>query len=341
MNGTYLRVGLMIIASLGLAVGLVLFLGQNRVHDGLEFESYFGESVQGLDVGSPVKFRGVQLGQVSTIQLASAAYREAGDVQDPLHRQVVVRYAVDPKKLGTRDPDIAAAVRAGLRARLAAQGITGLAYVELDFVDPIRFPAQAVDWKPVRMVIPSMPSTISQFQDAAQALAAKLQNVDLVGIADSIQGLVEDSRAQLKEGDLKAVLSDAAATMRALKTGVDAADLAAVSADLRAALVAVRDLAGGPQSRELIAATTKTAERLSEATARLPALIASLEATVRRANAGTADLQAELVPILRDVRATAANLRDTTDTLRRYPAGTLLGGPPPREAPSARGAGGR
>ncbi len=341
MNGTYLRVGLMIVVSLGLAVGLVLFLGQNRVHDGLEFESYFTESVQGLDVGSPVKFRGVQLGQVTTILLASAAYREAGDVQDPAHRQVVVRYAVDPKKLGTRDPDIPAAVRAGLRARLAAQGITGLAYVELDFVDPMRFPAQAVDWTPGRMVIPSMPSTISQFQDAAQALAAKLQNVDLVGIANSIQGLVDEARTQLQGGDVKTALKDAAEMMRTLRAGVEAADLPGVSTDLRAALVAVRDLAGGPQSRELIAATTKTAERLSEATARLPALIASLESTVKRANNGTADLQAELVPILRDVRATAANLRDTTDTLRRYPAGSLLGGPPPREMPPARGTGGR
>jgi hypothetical protein len=62
---------------------------------------------------------------------------------------------------------------------------------------------------------------------------------------------------------------------------------------------------------------------------------------VKRANHGTADLQAQLTPILRDVRAVAANLRDTTDTLRRYPAGSLLGGPPPREAPPPPRQGGR
>jgi paraquat-inducible protein B len=331
MNAAYLRVGLMIVASLGLAVGLVLFLGQNRVHDGLEFESYFSESVQGLDVGSPVKLRGVQLGQVTDILLASAAYREVGNVEDPAHRVVVVRYAIDPRRLGSRDPDVAAAVKAGLRARLAAQGITGLAYVELDFVDPARFPPQRIDWTPQRPVIPSVPSTISQIQDAAQALATKLRDVDIAGMANAIETLANEARNQLSHGDLRTALRDAAAVMESVKQGVDAADIGALGQELRDTLAAVRELAGGPQSRELMAATTKTAERLSEAAARLPALITTLEATVKRANHGTADLQSQLTPILRDVRAIAANLRDTSETLRRYPAGSLLGGPPPRE----------
>ena len=65
MSGTYLRVGLMLVLSVALGIALVMFLGKNRVSDGLAFETYFVETVQGLDVGSPVKFRGVQLGQVS------------------------------------------------------------------------------------------------------------------------------------------------------------------------------------------------------------------------------------------------------------------------------------
>jgi hypothetical protein len=42
------------------------------------------------------------------------------------------------------------------------------------------------------------------------------------------------------------------------------------------------------------------------------------------------------VPLLRDLSATAANLRETTEALRQYPAGVLLGGPPPREKEPAR-----
>lgn len=92
MNFTHLRVGLMLLASLGLAVALVLFLSRNRVSDGLSFETYFSETVQGMDVGSPVRFRGVRLGQVTEMLLASAAYPEsAGSVQERHNRLVVVR----------------------------------------------------------------------------------------------------------------------------------------------------------------------------------------------------------------------------------------------------------
>ena len=331
MNATYLRVGLMLVASVALGVALVMFLGRGNVTGGIGYETYFRETVQGLDIGSPVRFRGVRLGQVTDIDLAAAAYpAQAADVQDAENRLVVVRFEVDPKRLG-RVPEYREAVAAGLRARLAAQGITGLLYLELDFVDPARFPVQPVTWQPKLAVIPSMPSTISQIQDAAQQLAAKLQDVDIARLATSVQGLVDDARRQLGDGELNQTLTEAAALMKVLRAGAEGADIPALATELRATVAAMRNLADGPQSRDLIAATTKSAERLGDAVTRLPALITSLEAAVRRVNNGTADAQAELLPALRDARAAAASLRETSETLRRNPSSVLLGAPPPRE----------
>ena len=330
MSGTYLRVGLMLVASVALAVGLVLFLGKSRVTDGVSYETYFSETVQGLDIGSPVKFRGVQLGQVSEIALVAAAYPDSpGSVRDVFSRMVMVRFEVDRAKLG-RFPSADDAITAGLRTRLAAQGITGLAYVELDFVDPERFPAIAMPWKADRPVIPSMPSTITQIQDAAQALAVRLKDIDIAELAASVQRLVNDGRRVLGSADLTQTLTEAAALLRALRAGAEAADVPGLVADLRQTVATFRNLADGPQSRELIVATTKAAERLGETVTRLPALIAGLEAAVRRVNNATTDAQSELLPALRDARAAAANLRDTSETLRRNPASILLGAPPPR-----------
>jgi paraquat-inducible protein B len=332
MSGTYLRVGLMLIASVALAVALVLFLGRNRVSDGVSYETYFQETVQGLDVGSPVKFRGVQLGQVTAIALVAATYPSAGgNVQVAFNRMVVVRFVVDPRKIG-QAPQTKAAVEAGLRVRLAAQGITGLAYLELDFIEPGRFPVTPVPWQTQLEVIPSMPSTISQFQDAAQQLATKLQGVDIPGLAKALQELIADAHRQLAGGELDSALGEASALLRSLRRGTDGADLPGLAAELREAVAAVRNLAGGQQSRDLLAATTKSAERLSESLARLPALLASLETATRRVNNGTADAQSELLPALRDARAAAASLREITETLRRYPA-SVLSAPPPRERP--------
>ena len=50
---------------------------------------------------------------------------------------------------------------------------------------------------------------------------------------------------------------------------------------------------------------------------------------MRTARGATTDLQAELAPILRDLRAAVGNLRDTTEQLRRYPSQAIFGAPPP------------
>ena len=329
-RGAFLRVGLLVAIGFAASVALVLFLTGNRVRSGQVFETYFTETVQGLEVGAPVKFRGVSLGEVTEIGLASAVY-PLPDMQAAANRQVYVRYVIDLSRTG-RPAGLETAVASGLRARLASQGLTGLAYIELDFVDPKDFPMVPVPWTPKYDVIPSVPSTLAKVQDAAETLLAHINAVDLVGLARSAQRLLDDAHAQLAEGgEAQQAMAGAAALMVTAREAVERADLPGLTADARAAAAALRGLVGGPQAREAVAATARAADRLADVAARLPALVATLEAAVRRTSGGVADVQSELVPLLRDARAAAANLRDTTETLRRYPAGVLLGGPPPRE----------
>jgi len=63
----------------------------------------------------------------------------------------------------------------------------------------------------------------------------------------------------------------------------------------------------------------------------LPALIAASQATVNQAAETTSDLQTELLPVLQDMKSTAANLNALTAELARNPAQAILGAPPPPE----------
>jgi ABC-type transporter Mla subunit MlaD len=112
--------------------------------------------------------------------------------------------------------------------------------------------------------------------------------------------------------------------------------LPALTADLRKTSGSVRDTVQGKEMRALLTNAANAADRLSVAAAKLPALIATLDATARRANSGTADLQQSLTPLLRDLQATLSNLRETSQALRQYPAEVLFGGPPPRRPERAR-----
>jgi paraquat-inducible protein B len=336
-QGVYLRIGLLLLGALGLLIGLVIFLSGGRLSEGVPFETYFRESVQGLDVGAPVKFRGVTLGRVTTIGLVSAEYGR-GQVIEPADvsfRLVFVRFVIDPQRVG-RLPDTARAVQTGLRAKVAPQGLTGTSYIELDFVPPGQYPPLELPWTPHAEYIPSMPSSLSQVQDQAQQLLARLNSVDFATLAQGLTGLLVEVRAELKDGELHAAIGDAGSLLESLREQLRAADLPALAVDLKHTSEAVRETAGSKETRSLIANAASAADKLSAAATKLPALLAALDATARRADNGTADVQQSLGPLLRDLRATVGNLRDTSEALRQYPAQVLLGGPPPRGAQRSR-----
>ena len=330
MGGAYLRVGVLVLAGIGLLVAAVLFLGGNQIRHGQPYETYFRDSVQGLDVGAPVKYRGVTIGAVTEIGLSSAEYgRGAPDeIRRATFRTVFVRFAIDIARVGA--PPSAATVGEGLRARIAPQGLTGQSYVELDFANGERFPVLEVPWTPRYTYLPSMPSTLSQVQDAATVLLGKIQQVDINGLADGALGLVRDLRGTLEGGDVHRLMAQATATLQTLQTALADANIPALSGEVRQTMAAARGLAQGPQTRDLLRSATGATDKLAQAAARLPQLIAALSAVAQRADTGSADLEAGLVPLLRDARTAVSALRQTSEALRRDPAQVVLGAPPPR-----------
>ena len=332
----YLRVGMLVVVGAALAVGFVLFLTSGSLRGELRmFETYIEESVAGLDVGSPVRFRGVQIGRVTELGLVAVVYgREARGVGDIALRLIVVRFAVDPARYGTAP--VEDAVRAGLRVRIASTGVTGLSYLEVDFVDSPRAPL-VVPWEPRFTVIPSAPSTITQVTSAAERLMTRLSELDIDALLYNAVGLLTDLRQQVgAQGELGTALREAATAMAALRQAVEGAALDTTLGEIReaarsvgAAGAAAERLIADPQMARAATSVGEAAQDLRTAVARLPAVIASLEVALRTVRSTTGDAQADLGPLLRDLRATASSLRDTAEALRRSPSQSLFGQPPP------------
>ena len=133
----YFRLGLFVAVSLCvLAAGLFLLGGRKLFQPTFTFETYFDKSVAGLDLGAPVRFRGVPLGQVSEIVTSSAAYEK--DV--PLEKRkeyIVVRAKVNLSAQQTEqmERDAAQFVKRGLRAQTQLAGVTGQQYLMLSSKD--------------------------------------------------------------------------------------------------------------------------------------------------------------------------------------------------------------
>jgi ABC-type transporter Mla subunit MlaD len=330
-RGLYLRVGALVLIGLALAVGFILFFTANRFGGtgSVMFETYIRESVQGLDNGSPVRYRGVAIGRVTEIGLVNAEYpRPEGSNLATAFQLVFVRFSVDTAKVGN-GPSVADAIRLGLRVRIAAQGITGVNYLELDFVEPERYPPVRVPWEPRYTYIPAIPSTVAQVQNAAESLLQRLEGVDLESLIGNVVGLIADLRNQVHDGDFAQTLQEAAGLLRSLRGTTEAADLPGTMAEVRGTAAEARELLASRELRQTLANLAGASAELRSVVGRLPASLNTLDAGLRTARSATTDIQAELGPILRDLRAAVANLRDTTEVLRRNPSQALFGAPPP------------
>src|SRR4029077_13401339 len=120
-GGVYLRVGLFILGGIALLIALIWYLGGARLGHGPVYESYFSESVQGLEEGAAVKFRGVTIGRVSQLGLVNAEYGQGERIERErrTYRLVFVRFAIDTTRIGVL-PATQAAVKLGLRVRIAS-----------------------------------------------------------------------------------------------------------------------------------------------------------------------------------------------------------------------------
>jgi len=163
--------------------------------------SYFDDSVSGLDIGAPVKFRGVTIGKVSQVLLRTTA-QGAADYSVP----VVMEFASD--LLTRRGLDQALleknglrlSIEKGLRAKLQQQSvITGVLYVELDYFPDTAYKLH--DLKGESAEIPTQPSNLGALTRAVSQTLDQLSRVDFVSITkkvDSILGRLDKGASQIE-----------------------------------------------------------------------------------------------------------------------------------------------
>src|ERR1041385_4172668 len=117
------KLGLFVVAGIAVAVGTLFWVGARRFQrDSFQAVTFFDESVQGLEVGSPVKFRGVTLGTVSDITIAPD-HRHVQVTQD-IYLDVVARLGLRPHP-PSRDEEF---IAPNLRPQLVSAGITGVRF---------------------------------------------------------------------------------------------------------------------------------------------------------------------------------------------------------------------
>src|SRR5271170_487733 len=199
-------VGAFVLGAFAIGIIALLALGSLSIFSKPErFMVYFDESISGLDEGSPVKLRGVRVGHVVGISIRydRATSKSVAAVLCEINRGSITDESGANLDISDREA-LQSLVDRGLRAQLEVIGLaTGLLFVELDFMDPHRYPDTSLTSDVKYVVIPSAPSPISEFQASATTLLSHMQQVDFQGLSDELKKLLAETRLRIEGVDFK------------------------------------------------------------------------------------------------------------------------------------------
>ena len=326
----HVRIGIFVLAGIFLAAGTAIYVGSMRLFaNEVTVLLYFGESVNGLSIGSPVKFKGVPVGEVSDIRIAYNQDREAESSFIPVFAKIdldrVYRdLGVDPTLDFSDDDVFDAQILEGLRGKLEMQSfITGQLYVELDYFahpyDRFQILQKELRYKE----IPTVPSTMAEFGSSASNILAKLAALDVKGINEALKATLETLETKLAALETERWNASVLELSGSLRKAADGLDLEPLLAELTETnkglqtLISRVDGALDPALdgyHRLVSDARETLEGVDQTFVQINGLL--------RANTGVGQ---QIEPTLLEIRDAARSLRELLDYIERNPRAFLTG----------------
>jgi paraquat-inducible protein B len=209
-------VGAFVLGAFAIGIITLLALGSLTLFTKPErFMVYFDESISGLDEGSPVKLHGVRVGHVVSISIryGRTTGKSLAAVLCDLNRGSITDESGASFDVSNRAA-LQALVDRGLRAQLELGGLaTGLLFVELEFMDPHKYPDRSKTTDVKYVVIPPTPSEISELRASAATLMAnattvlaKMEQIDFQELSIELKKLVTETRLRIEGADFKGLV---------------------------------------------------------------------------------------------------------------------------------------
>jgi len=302
-------VGAFVVGAVVILVTAVALFGSGRLfRTTYPYVVYFTGDVNGLNVGAPVKFKGVELGSVEKILLG---FGETGDADVALLGMEDVRIPVvielDEGAMQRRgaaispDPQtVKRLVDAGLRAELSMESfVTGVLYVKLD-IDPTSEAMLVGDPTVPLMEIPSRRTKLEEVERQAAKFLARLDELDLESLIDGLSSTVSGIDRLVNSPDLAKTI----ATLPRLGASLDHTIV-----ELGETATALRTL-----SAELGSSSQEAIDSLQKAADNAAATLATARTTLESVNAVVSPES----PILYQFGRSLEEFAGTTRALRRF-----------------------
>lgn len=362
----YYTIGIFVSAGLVLILAALIILGAGAIwREHVYIETYVDESIQGIDVGSAVKMRGVQIGNVQRIGFVNINYPEATGAKQ---RYVMLEISVSLRAFGDMTaPQLAVflqeEVKNGLRIRMLPMGLTGSAYMEMDYLDPVRHPPLPIEWTPETPYIPSAPGTFARLEETFETISntlAKLEELRLDQTLAHLDHLITSLSSTVDSLDVEGLSTHASLFLKEMREsnrklsmimGPDSdimekdvnfysvmADTGALAREIRAGLDrlkidqddgAMDQLAQAISDMRLASASMpETLESIREAAESMRQSTEGFNRFTRGTYSLLAAQNEKIESIMRDLEITSRNLRELSTDAKSYPSYIFFGDKP-------------
>lgn len=308
------KLGLFVLVGSALALCTVLFLGTRGLHkDVVSYTSFFDESVQGLEVGSPIKFRGVTIGNVSAIYIAPDG-RHVGVTSDLIDEELTdlgLNESTGTKSHIRVPPE--------LRVELASAGLTGVKFVQIDFFNVQDNPLPVLPFPVPPRYIPAVVSMMKNLGDAIVHAVDRMPEVadSVLKVMTQVGKLLDEVEAQNLSQNANATLAHADQVLVTLDRSLAKLDTGKLSDRAQLALADVSLTMKGVDSlmarldgdRGLVMSARRASDAIGDV------------ATAVNSRA----LGRELEETFRDIQEVSAAVQREADALQRDPDMLLKG----------------
>ncbi len=328
----YFKLGIFVLGSVAIGVAAIVVLGAGTLlQKTFLVETYVDESIQGLDIGAPVKFRGVRIGELQKVDFVAQTF---GITDGRIRLLMTFHPEASPRiTRGASPKEVCDRLSGeGMRVRLASAGLTGGTYLELDIMDPKEHPPMEIAWTPENAYIPSVPSTNMRMTTHVENILDHIEKMRLDTISEKIVVLLESLDGIVKKVDpalvdLKNVAVGADGLIKDARRLVNE-DL---GKDLRVLVTTTKDV----MEKEVAPAVKgiRTAvEHMPPTFDKIDVTLERINATLHRVDRTLAEDGGSLEEALDNLRVMTQDLRDLSGQVKRYPASALFGEAPPKKA---------
>jgi phospholipid/cholesterol/gamma-HCH transport system substrate-binding protein len=304
------KLGLFVVVGVVLTLTTVAVLGARSLRKEVShYVSYFDESVQGLEVGSPIKFRGVTIGTVGKIDVA-VDHRHV-EVTSDLGVAQLNPLGLNMTSGATDNSRKKLDVATDLRVQLASAGLTGVKFLQLDFFVVADNPPPVLTFPVPENYIPAAASTMKNIEDSLVRTMNRLPEVadQMSAILSKVDGMLGDIQDKKLPEQMTATLTSTNQLIQGAQKKLEAVEAGKLSGHAEKTLIGLNETVG--RMNRLLASIDSEKGLLAS----LSHASDAIGDTAHNADGVGSDLQ----DTLRSVQDAAKSIHKLADALEKEP----------------------